>query len=323
MGLLESVIGTAAKLAFGGLIPDDHDEVVTIANIDDDVETYDIDSVDDSNDYEPFEMSITSVSEQNGIVAIKGIVLSGLLGEDDNIVIDNGDDFVLLGKVVRLEDEDGQTSVISSNDYETIVYVKHIDINSIRADATVKIAIEQGISDKDFDAYLFGTGTNNEAEASYLSTYKEILEDYDGEIGPRERKQLERERERLGLSTARAQELEASANNTNHNLTDSEEEYLNEYKEMLTDYGKIGPRERRSLERSRIALGISEQRAQEIESSLANQALSVTEQEYFEIVKELLEDYGSIGGPQRKQLERARIRLNISEERAKQIESYI
>lgn len=311
MGFLDSILGTPAKIAIDLLTGDDDDDL-----------SYDIDSDDDSND-EPFKMTITSVSERNGVVAIKGIVHSGLLGEDDNIVIDNGNDSVLLGKVVRLEDEDGQTSVISSDDFEATAYVKHIDIDSISELATLKIAYEQGISDEEFEAYLFGTGTNNEAEASYLSTYKEILEDYEGEIGPRERKQLERERERLGLSIARAQELEASANNTNHNLTDSEEEYLNEYKEMLADYGEIGPRERRSLDRSRIALGISEQRAQEIESSLADYSLSETEQEYLDIVKELLEDYGSIGNPQRKQLERNRVRLGISEERAKQIESYI
>lgn len=100
----------------------------------------------------------------------------------------------------------------------------------------------------------------NSDEQEYLDELKATLED--GEIGPRERKSLERARVRLGISEARAAEIEASVSAPK--LTDEEKEYLAEVKAMLED-GEIGPRERKSLERTRNRLGISEERAKEIE----------------------------------------------------------
>jgi len=163
-------------------------------------------------------------------------------------------------------------------------------------------------------------------EQEYLDIYKEMLEDYDGEIGPRERKQLDRERTTLGISEERVKELEESLTKKDLVLTDKEQEYLELYKEMLEDYeGEIGPRERKQLDRNRARLGISESRATEIEVSLKgdNNKDFAAEQEYLDLVRELLADYGSIGAPQRKQLERTRVRLEISEQRAKEIESLI
>ena len=84
----------------------------------------------------------------------------------------------------------------------------------------------------------------------------------DGEIGPRERKSLERARVRLGISESRAAEIEASVSTPK--LTNEEKEYHEEVKAVLED-GEIGPRERKSLERVRIRLGISEERTKEIE----------------------------------------------------------
>lgn len=116
----------------------------------------------------------------------------------------------------------------------------------------------------------------------------------------------------------------ATASSTSEQVQSEEERlYLEEYKEMLADYGTIGPRERKQLEKARIRLGLSESKVNEIEKTISSGSELEVEQEYLELFSELMEDYGSIGGPQRKQLERARIRLNISEERARQIESYI
>lgn len=98
------------------------------------------------------------------------------------------------------------------------------------------------------------------SEKEYLDELKATLED--GEIGPRERKSLERARMRLGISEARAAEIEASVSAPK--LTNEEKEYLDEVKAVLED-GEIGPRERKSLERTRNRLGISEERAKEIE----------------------------------------------------------
>ena len=98
------------------------------------------------------------------------------------------------------------------------------------------------------------------SERDYLDEVKAVLED--GAIGPRERKSLERARIRLGISEARAAEIEASVSAPK--LTNEEKEYLDEVKAVLED-GEIGPRERKSLERTRNRLGISEERAKEIE----------------------------------------------------------
>lgn len=106
---------------------------------------------------------------------------------------------------------------------------------------------------------IFATTVENEHEYEKEVSY--MLED--GEIGPRERKTLERTRLRLGISEARAAEIETSI--TMPKLTDDEKEYLEEVKAMLED-GEIGPRERKTLERRRISLGISEERAKVIES---------------------------------------------------------
>ena len=98
------------------------------------------------------------------------------------------------------------------------------------------------------------------SERDSLDEVKAVLED--GEIGPRERKSLERARVRLGISEARAAEIEASVSAPK--LADEEKDYLAEVKAILED-GEIGPRERKSLERTRNRLGISEERAKEIE----------------------------------------------------------
>ena len=100
-------------------------------------------------------------------------------------------------------------------------------------------------------------------EKEYLDCYNELLEDY-GEVGPRERKRLERDRKRLGIAEDRVQELEAKASNTS--LTDEEQKYQNEYREMMVDYGgELGPIEKKRLNRLRFRLGIERIRAFELE----------------------------------------------------------
>ena len=108
------------------------------------------------------------------------------------------------------------------------------------------------------------------------------------------------------------------ANQSAEILNSDEQEYLDEVKAVLED-GAIGPRERKSLERARVRLGISEVRAAEIEASVSTPKLTNEEKEYLDEVKAVLED-GEIGPRERKSLERTRNRLGISEERAKEIE---
>lgn len=97
-------------------------------------------------------------------------------------------------------------------------------------------------------------------EQEYLDEVKECLAD--GEIGPRERRLLDKIRSKLGISAARASELEASLSTPK--LTEDEQEYLKEYKECAID-GIVSDKERRLLDKVRKMLGISEERAAEIE----------------------------------------------------------
>lgn len=99
---------------------------------------------------------------------------------------------------------------------------------------------------------------------------------------------------------------------------DGEDEYLKEVQFMLED-GEIGARERKTLERIRVRLGLSESRAAEIEASVVTPNFTSIEKEYYDEVKAVLED-GEIQSKERKYLERIRTRLGISEERAKEIE---
>lgn len=105
--------------------------------------------------------------------------------------------------------------------------------------------------------------TMTEDEKEYVEEVKACLE-VDSEISPKERRLLNRLRERLGISEERATELETSLQSIQ--LTDEEKEYLEEYKACLEE-GEISSKERRLLDRLRDKLGISEERAKEIENA--------------------------------------------------------
>lgn len=109
----------------------------------------------------------------------------------------------------------------------------------------------------------------------------------------------------------------ASSRTSPSEITVNEQEYLEELKASLVDDGKISDRERRLLDRLRKSLGISEQRAAELEASLSS--LSEEEKEYLEELRTSLED-GHISNRERHLLDRLRKSLGISEARAKELE---
>lgn len=154
------------------------------------------------------------------------------------------------------------------------------------------------------------------AEREYLELYKEYASD--NEISERDRKMLDRFRIRLGISEGRAKELEASCSATG--LTDDEQEYLNMYKEYAAD-GEISERDRKMLDKFRTRLGISGERARELEASCSKPQLNEDELEYLALYKEYAAD-GEISERDRKMLNKMRDRMGISEERAKEIEQY-
>lgn len=102
-------------------------------------------------------------------------------------------------------------------------------------------------------------------------------------------------------------------------MNQDEEEYLEMYNEYAAD-GEVSARDRRMLEKFRIRLGISEERAQELEASCSMPELTEDEQEYLEMYKEYAID-GVVSERDRKMLNKMRNRMGISEERAKEIEA--
>lgn len=113
---------------------------------------------------------------------------------------------------------------------------------------------------KSFNENCSSINVADEAEQEYISELKDLLSD--GEINSRERKLLEKIRQKLCISEERAHELEMSI--TVPSLTSEEEEYLNEYKEIISE-GEISERDRKYLEKLKKANGISEDRAIELE----------------------------------------------------------
>ncbi|MDE6021650.1 MAG: hypothetical protein K2H01_11730, partial [Ruminococcus sp.] len=103
---------------------------------------------------------------------------------------------------------------------------------------------------------------SSDEENEYLSEFKACLAE-GGEISKGERRLLEKLRIKLDISEKRAAELEQSL--LTPQLTEVEEEYLAEYKECLAEDGTISAGERRLLNRLRDKLGISEERAKELE----------------------------------------------------------
>ena len=101
-------------------------------------------------------------------------------------------------------------------------------------------------------------------------------------------------------------------------LTDNEEKYKEEVLFYLEDDGIIDDEERRFLERKRVRLGISEDRAKKIEEECMSQ-LTSEEKEYLESLKELGEV--DLQNPRiRRMLDHERDDLGISEERALELE---
>ena len=103
-------------------------------------------------------------------------------------------------------------------------------------------------------------------------------------------------------------------------LSNDEQDYLEMYKEYATA-GDISELNRKMLNKFRSRLGISEERARELEESCSKPQLTEDEQEYLEMFKEYAAD-GEISERDRKMLNKMRDRMGISEERAKEIEKF-
>lgn len=104
-------------------------------------------------------------------------------------------------------------------------------------------------------------------------------------------------------------------------LSANESEYVEEYKECLSN-GKISTGERRLLDKLRDKLGITPSRAKELEELLVAPKLTDDEKEYLEAFKDACEN-GIVSDNQRRLLKKLRVMYGISEERARELEKPI
>ena len=104
--------------------------------------------------------------------------------------------------------------------------------------------------------------------------------------------------------------------------TEKERQYMEEVRFMLEDDSIIDGQERKMLDEMQKTLNISAERAPLLEQEVINAMLSFTpnEQKYIEEIKFMLEDDGQIDEQERKMLDGMLKVLNISPERAQQLE---
>lgn len=133
-----------------------------------------------------------------------------------------------------------------------------------RSNAFLKNEPLDGVNGNDqINAYGPKENSLNVLESKYLEEVKFCLEDSEG-IDGTARKFLDRLCKRYNISPERAAVIEEMAS---PKLTDDEKEYLDSVKEVLAD-GEMSPRDRKLLNRLRDSLGISEERAAELEKSV-------------------------------------------------------
>lgn len=127
----------------------------------------------------------------------------------------------------------------------------------------------------------------------------------------------------LNLIDLLPQEEELSTEeNQETSFSKEEQEYLGSVRDYLEESEEIDARGRRLLNRLRERLGITVERAEELELSLQTVQLTEEEKEYLEEYQACLEE-GEISAKERRLLDRLRDKLNISEQRAKEIEKCI
>lgn len=102
-------------------------------------------------------------------------------------------------------------------------------------------------------------------------------------------------------------------------LSKSEQEYLESIKDLLEGDAEITTLERKMLDRIRQSLGISEERATELETSLKKPQLTEDEQDYFDMYREYAEK-GNITEKERNLLDKFAKALGIGTDRTNELE---
>ena len=193
---------------------------------------------------------------------IEGLGQQVIICNDDTEFESVIEHIIMFGKLLDFAEKGDRAVLIlkgvnSANIHKgTKIYLKP---QEVRKDKSPKV--ESNVVPKDKNEHLYESLSPEEEK--YKEEVLFCLED-GGSISDDDRKYLERKRNKFGISPERAAEIESMCK---PQLTENEQEYLDTFREMTSD-GEISDRMRRLLDREREALGISRDRAAEIERTV-------------------------------------------------------
>lgn len=192
-----------------------------------------------------------------------GVNVAGSIEVDDEIAIFTTDGERIDTKVIWIEDNEEKVDFAECGD--TIGLGVNIDLREISGTIDYVCKCED-LEDEEYEEEYEEYEDEDEEELTseeqkYIKELRDMLSD--GEILPRGRRLLDKIRTQLGISDERATELEESLKSTS--LTPEEQEYLDEYKEIVAE-GEISARDQKFLNKLKKANGISDERAEELEA---------------------------------------------------------
>jgi len=228
----------------------------------------------------------------------------------------NSDDWKKLGQ----KGKEMASNVFQSSTSENEIKpkeIKNIPISSSKKDTPTELK-ELGFSENEIEYY-------NE----YLSCYNE-----DNCITDAERRLLDKFLSKLDIPNDRVELIESIAEGepiskffmTENNqeeivFSESEKEYIEEYRSCLDEDNDITDAERRLLNKLSDKLGITKNRIEELELFAKGKLFSSVEKEYYDEIVNCFEEDGEITDGARRLLEKLRKNLNISEKRASELEA--
>lgn len=167
--------------------------------------------------------------------------------------------------------------------------------------------------------------TSSSEKEDIKAKLKVLMANIEGRSYEEEEKQLREETETIWRVSVKfrsknlLQEKSQSRNTISSTLTYKEKEFLNEVRFCIEDDGIIDNSEQIFLNKTREKLGLTEERAKELQESLLKPQFTEKEKEYINALSELMID-GQIPESAQRIVERFRNLYEIDEQRANEIE---
>lgn len=167
--------------------------------------------------------------------------------------------------------------------------------------------------------------TSSSEKEDIKAKLKVLMANIEGRSYEEEEKQLKEETETIWRVSVKfrskklLQEKSLSRNTISSTLTDKEKEFLNEVRFCIEDDGIIDNSEQIFLNKTKEKLGLTEERAKELQESILKPQFTENEKEYINALSELMID-GQIPESAQRIVERFRNLYEIDEQRANEIE---